>query len=306
MIEFNLKDIPSQNGKIAIVTGANTGLGYETAINLAQIDMTVIMACRNLDKAREAKARIQEKVLGANLDILPIDLTDLSSVRAFAETFKARYNRLDLLINNAGIMFPPYEKTVDGFESQMGVNYFGHFLLTALLLDKMPDSTESRVVSLSSGAHQYASEGLYFDDLQSEQNYSKMGAYAQSKLACLMFGNELQRRLNKAGKQILSVSAHPGMAPTELARHMPWYQLLFLKYTIGLFFFHPVEDAAMSTVMAALCSEVKGGDYLGPQGILEMVGKPGLAKKSSASQDTAAAERLWDISEQLTGCEFRV
>lgn len=305
-MEFNLKDIPSQNGKIAIVTGANTGLGYETAIHLAQKDMTVIMACRNLDKAQQAKGRIQENVPGADLDILPIDLTDLSSVRAFAETFKAQYNRLDLLINNAGIMFPPYEKTVDGFESQMGANYFGHFLLTALLLDKMPDSTESRVVSLSSGAHQYASEGPNFDDLQSEQNYSKMGAYAQSKLACLMFGNELQRRLDHAGKQILSVSAHPGMAPTELARHMPWYQLLFLKYTIGLFLFHPVEAAAMPTVLAALGTDVKGGDYLGPQGVLEMVGKPGLAKKSNASQDTAMAERLWDISEQLTGCEFRV
>ena len=299
-----LDNIPSQKGKIAIVTGANTGLGYETVVNLTKKDIKVILACRNLDKAMNAKAEIEAKVPGADLDILLIDLTDLSSVRAFAKAFQEKYDRLDLLVNNAGIMFPPYQKTIDGFESQMGVNYFGHFLLTALLIEMMPDSSESRVVSLSSGAHQYASDGINFDDLQSEKSYSKLGAYAQSKLACLMFGNELQRRLDKAGKKVLSVTAHPGMSPTELARSMPWYQAQLLRYTLGLFLFHPVDAAAMPTVMAALGTDVEGGEYFGPQGLLEMKGKPGRATKSDASQNTTAAEKLWAISEQLTGCKF--
>lgn len=199
---FDLENIPSQQGKVAIVTGANTGLGYETVSYLAQKHFKVIMACRDLEKAAQAKAKIKMTVPVADLEILQIDLSDLSSVRGFAQIFRQNYNSLDLLINNAGIMWPPYALTVDGFESQMGANYFGHFLLTALLLDLMPNTSESRVVSLSSNAHRLGAGKINFDDLQSKQNYSKTGAYAQSKLACLMFGNELQRRLAQAGKKI--------------------------------------------------------------------------------------------------------
>lgn len=304
MTDFSLDNIPSQRGKVAIVTGANTGLGYATALNLAKKDITVIMACRNPDRASQSKASLKAEVPTANVEILPIDLTELASVRAFATAFRQQYAQLDLLINNAGIMFPPYTKTVDGFESQMGANYFGHFLLTCLLLDLMPDTPESRIVSLSSGAHRAAANGINFDDLQSEKHYSKLGAYAQSKLACLMFANELQRRLTTAGKHILSVAAHPGMSPTELARHMPRYQLELLRFTIAPFFMHSVEQAALPTVMAALEPSAQGGDYFGPQGLAELKGKPGLATKSSYSQDPDAAQKLWTISEQLTGCNF--
>lgn len=305
-MKFDLDNIPSQQGKIAVVTGANTGLGYETVINLAKKDCKVIMACRNPDKAEEAKTKIEAKVPGADLGILLIDLSDLSSVRAFAQAFRQQCDRLDLLINNAGIMWPPYSLTVDGFESQMATNYFGHFLLTALLLDLMPDTPASRVVSLSSNAHKLGSGKINFDDLQSEQNYSKTGAYAQSKLACLMFGNELQRRLAKAGKKIRSVTAHPGVANTELARHMPQYQIELVRYTIGPLLSHSPDQAAMPIVMAALDPGVQGGEYCGPQGFLEMKGKPGRAKQSAYAQNQAAAEKLWNVSEELTGCTFAI
>lgn len=303
---FDLAGIRSLQGKIALVTGANTGLGYETAIYLAQKDCKVIMACRNSEKAEQAKAKIEAKVPGADLDILQIDLSDLSSVRAFAHTFRQQYHRLDLLINNAGIMWPPYALTVDGFESQMAVNYFGHFLLTALLIELMPDAPDSRVVSLSSNAHRLGSGKINFDDLQSEQNYSKTGAYAQSKLACLMFGNELQRRLAQAGKKILSVTAHPGVSNTELARHMPQYQVQLIQYTIGPLLCHAPDQAALPTVMAALDPDAQGGEYFGPQGFMEMKGQPGRATQSDYAQNQAAATQLWDVSEDLTGCTFAI
>lgn len=303
---FDLENIPSQQGKVAIVTGANTGLGYETVSHLARKKCKVIMACRNADKAAQAKAEIEAKVPGANLEILLIDLSDLSSVRAFAQAFRQQYDRLDLLINNAGIMWPPYSLTVDGFESQMGTNYLGHFLLTALLLDLMPNTPDSRVVSLSSNAHRLGSGEINFGDLQSEQNYSKTGAYSQSKLACLMFGNELQRLLEQAGKKILSVTAHPGVSNTDLARHMPQYQIALVQYTIGPLLCHVPDKAAMPTVMAALAPDAQGGEYFGPQGFLEMKGKPGRATQSDYAQNQAAAEKLWQVSEQLTECRFAI
>lgn len=303
---FDLENIPSQQGKIAIVTGANTGLGYETVRHLAQKDCKVIMACRNADKAAKAKGAIEAQVPGADLEILLIDLCELSSVREFAKTFRQQYNKLDLLINNAGIMWPPYALTVDGFESQMGANYLGHFLLTGLLLDLMPDTSESRVVSLSSNAHRLGSGEITFDDLHSEQTYSKTGAYAQSKLACLMFGNELQRRLERAEKQILSVTAHPGVSNTDLARHMPPYQVALVQYTIGPLLCHAPDKAAMPTVMAALTPDAQGGEYFGPQGFFEMKGEPGRATQSDYAQNQAAAEQLWEVSEQLTEGRFTI
>lgn len=303
---FDLENIPSQQGKVAIVTGANTGLGYETVSYLAQKHFKVIMACRNLEKAEQAKVEIEATVPVADLEILQIDLSDLSSVRRFAQNFRQHYNSLDLLINNAGIMWPPYALTVDGFESQMGANYFGHFLLTALLLDLMPDTSESRVVSLSSNAHRLGAGKINFDDLQSEQNYSKTGAYAQSKLACLMFGNELQRRLAQAGKKIRSVTAHPGVSNTELARHMPQYQVQLIQYTIGPLLCHAPDQAALPILMAALDPEAQGGEYFGPQGFMEMKGQPGRATQSDYAQNQAAAAQLWGVSEELTGCTFDI
>ena len=301
---FTLDALPPQPDKIAVVTGANTGLGYETALGLARQQIWVVMACRSLERAAQARADIAAQVPGASLDILPVDLADLASVRRFAQVFRQRYDRLDLLINNAGIMLVPYRKTADGLESHMAVNYFGHFLLTALLLDLMPDRSDSRVVALSSNAHKFCRR-IRFDDLPWEQGYSKLGAYAQSKLVCLMFALELQRRLERSGRNILSVAAHPGLAATELARYMPRYQMRLLQYTLGPFLSHPA-DGAMPTLMAALDPAVQGGEYFGPQGLLEFSGLPGAAPKSAYAQDPAVARRLWQVSEQLTDCEFRI
>ncbi|MDJ0702399.1 MAG: oxidoreductase [Leptolyngbyaceae cyanobacterium MO_188.B28] len=303
-MNFHLDNAPMQHGKVAIVTGANTGLGYETALGLAQKGMKVILACRSQARAEDAKTAIESAAPAADLDIMLLDLGDFSSVRRFTENFKEKYTELNLLINNAGIMWPPYSKTVDGFESQMGVNYFGHFLLTVLLIDLMPDRTDSRVVTLSSGAHKLGKGKINFEDLNWEKRYSKIDAYAQSKLACLMFAEELNRKLRHAGKKILSISAHPGVSETELGRYLSKFEELIIRVTISPFLTHSVEQAALPTLMAALDPDVKGGEYFGPQGLLEMIGQPGRATQSKYSQNQQAAKQLWDISEKLTVCEL--
>lgn len=298
MPTFDPTALPSQTGRIAIVTGANIGIGYETALALAKTGMTVILACRDQTKATQAKGNILAQVPGGNVEVMLLDLSDLDSVRTFAEAYRERFSRLDLLINNAGVMCPPYSKTEDGFEQQMGVNYLGHFLLTELLLDLMPDSSESRVVSLSSNAHKMAQ--IDFSDLQSESGYSAMGAYAQSKLACLMFALELDRRLKEGGRNVLSVCAHPGGSPTELGRHIPDAVALLLRFTL-LPFTHDPDRAALPTLYAALAPEVGGGDYYGPQGFLEISGEPGMASPSKAAQREDVAQKLWQVSERLVG-----
>lgn len=303
-MDFDLNMIPSQRGKIAIVTGANTGLGYETTLGLAKRGMKVVMACRNLEKAEQAKAQMMAEVPDAALAVMHLDLSELGSVRSFAQKFLQDYSQLNLLINNAGIMFPPYSATADGFESQFAVNYLSHFLLTALLIDLMPDRTDSRVVSLSSNAHQFGR--INFEDLQSEQSYSAVGAYGQSKLACLMFARELQRRLTAQGKQILSVCAHPGLSETELPRHIPGWVQMLLRLTPLPLMSHSPQAAALPTLYAALGSDVQGGEYFGPQGLFETRGEPGRAVVAKHAQDQAAAERLWRVSGELIGREVVV
>jgi len=301
MIEFNIDKIPSQKGRIAIVTGANSGLGFETSCALARKEMKVIMACRSMDKAGKAKHDILRKVPGADLEIMPVDLSSLSNVRDFAKNFLSGYNQLDLLINNAGIMIPPYSKTEDGFESQMGANYFGHFLLTGLLSDTITNTPDSRIVSLSSNAHKNGN--INFDDLQWEKKYSAMGAYRQSKLACLMFAYELQRRLEKTGSKTLSVAAHPGVSITNMIRQIPAW-LIFLLYPLASLFTHSAEKGALATLYGALGTDVKGGDYFGPQGRSEWTGKPGKAISTPLSYNIEIAKRLWDVSEKLTGIRY--
>jgi NAD(P)-dependent dehydrogenase (short-subunit alcohol dehydrogenase family) len=298
----NITDLPQQDGRIFIVTGANTGLGYETTLALAQKGAKVVMACRNLSKAHSAKASIEKEVPTADLDVLEIDLSSLDSVRTFAEAYQSKFDRLDVLINNAGVMMPPYTKTEDGFELQLGANYLGHFLLTGLLLDSILQTPESRIVNLSSLAHRNGN--ISFGDLHSEQKYSASDAYAQSKLACLMFTFELQRRLEKAGHQsTISTAAHPGIAPTELSRHMPKVLYTVLRYTVAPFITHSPREGAKPTVLAAI-GEARGGDYFGPTGYNEFKGKPGKASYTDRSQDEAMANRLWDVSEQLVGLTY--
>lgn len=303
-MSFSLEDVPLQKGKIAIITGANTGLGYETTLGLAQKEVKVIMACRNERKAENAKSQIKETLPDADLDIQMLDLSSLSSVHAFAEYFKHKYDKLDLLINNAGVMYPPYSKTKDGFELQFGVNYLGHFLLTALLLDHMPDTSDSRIVTVSSKAHE--SGIIHFDDLQFEKKYSRQDAYAQSKLACLMFADELDRRLQSKGKNLLSVSAHPGVSITDLGRHIPAYVYVPMKYTVMRLISHSPQKGALPTLLAALDPNVQGGDYYGPQGFMGLKGEPGKAKRSKEALNIKTAQKLWEVSEQLTSQPFSI
>lgn len=299
---FDIKATPSGKGKIAVVTGANTGLGYENALELARKEYEVVMACRNMEKAETARKKILEQVPDGNLEVMKIDLSKLDSVRSFAENYLKSRSQLDILINNAGVMMPPYSKTEDDFELQMGANYFGHFLLTGLLFDTIVKTPDSRIVSLSSNAHKQGK--INFDDLQSEKKYSKLKAYSQSKLACLMYAFELQRRLDRAGHTTLSVAAHPGASDTDLGRHIPKWAYKMLRYTIAPLIIHSSAKGALPTMMAAVGSDTKGGEYFGPTGFMEMKGKPGRAKSTSLANNEEIAAKLWSLSEELTGIQY--
>ncbi len=296
---WNINDVPFQKGRIAIVTGANTGLGFETVLALASKNMEVILACRNMDKAQNAQVRILQKYPNAKLKCMPIDLSSLQSVRTFAADYLKEYQHLDLLINNAGIMIPPFSLTEDGFESQMGANYFGHFLLTLLLLKTIIKTPNSRIVSLSSIAHK--SGKINFDDLQSQKSYSAVQAYAQSKLACLMFAYELQRRLEAAGSSSISVAAHPGLSNTELSRHLPKLASLIFMPVFTTFMAQDPSKGALPTLRAALDENAQGGDYYGPDGWREFKGLPVTVRSTRRSQKEETAKKLWEVSESLVG-----
>jgi NAD(P)-dependent dehydrogenase (short-subunit alcohol dehydrogenase family) len=298
----NIDKLPNQKDRTMVVTGANSGLGYETTLALAKKGAKVIMACRSLSKANIAKEKIQQQVPNADLEVMEIDLSSLQSVRKFAKDYQSKYNTLDVLINNAGVMAPPYSKTEDGFELQLGANYLGHFLLTGLLLDTIVKTPQSRVVTLSSLVHKDGK--INFDDLQSEKKYDAMKAYSQSKLACLIFSYELQRRLAKAGNhQTISTASHPGIADTELSRNMPKIIYYFAKYTLAPFFTHAPVEGAKPTIIAAI-GETKGGEYFGPTGFREMKGKAGKATSTDLSKDENLARKLWEVSEKLVGHKY--
>jgi NAD(P)-dependent dehydrogenase (short-subunit alcohol dehydrogenase family) len=301
MTTFDLDKIPSQKGRVAIVTGANIGLGYETALGLARKEMTVVLACRNIDKAKLAKQDILKEVPNADLDIIQIDLSKLESVRTFAKSYLGKYQQLDLLINNAGVMVPPFSLTEDGFELQMAANHFGHFLLTGLLLDTILATPNSRIVSLSSMAHRTGK--INFDDLQSKNKYSAIQAYSQSKLACLMYGYELQRRLDAAGKTAtISTIAHPGASNTNLGQHLPKWAMAIFSLFIPLIS-HSAKAGAQPTLWAAV-GEAAGGDYFGPTGFREVKGKAGKVDSTPLSKDKEIAKKLWEVSEKLTGITY--
>ena len=297
---WKLEQVASQQGRVAIVTGANIGLGYETALALASKGCNVVMACRNLEKANTAKQRILALYPKALLDVMALDVSDLKSVRAFAQSYGTKYQRLDLLINNAGIMMPPFSLTVDGFESQLGTNYLGHFALTGLLLPLLQTTPESRIVSLSSLAHLRGT--IRLDDMQFKNGYSARDAYGQSKLACLMFSYELDRRLRKAGSTTLSVAAHPGISDTNLTNNLP--MLAQLVSPVVKLFLQPAAYGALPTLYAALGDGIAGGDYFGPDGFLQVRGHPVKVKSNSISRDTVLAGRLWALSETLTNTHY--
>jgi NAD(P)-dependent dehydrogenase (short-subunit alcohol dehydrogenase family) len=302
MSKWTTANIGDQTGRTAVITGANTGLGYETAAALAAKGAQVVLAVRNLDKGKDAADRIAAASPGAQVQLQELDLTSLESVRAAAEQLKANYDAVDLLINNAGVMMTPKSTTKDGFELQFGTNHLGHFAFTGLLLDRVLATPGSRVVTVSSTAHRFV-RGIRFDDLQWERDYSRARAYGQSKLANLMFTYELQRRL--AGTNSIAVAAHPGGANTELGRNTP-APIRIVFDVLGPLLIQGADMGALPTLRAATDPGVLGGQYLGPDGFGEQRGHPKVVASTQASHDTEAQRRLWAVSEELTGVVYPI
>lgn len=290
--------IPDQHGRVAVVTGANVGLGFETARMLAEHGARVVLAVRDIEKGRQVAAR-----MGGDVGVQALDLTSLESVSTAAAELRATYPRIDLLINNAGVMYTPKQTTADGFELQFGTNHLGHFALTNLLLERLLPVPGSRVVTVSSTGHRIRA-AIHFDDLQWERSYSRSAAYGQAKLANLMFTYELQRRLAPHGTT-LAVAAHPGVSDTELARNTPAALRVPMGWLAPLLTQTPAMGA-LPTVRAATDPGVLGGQYYGPGGRGEIRGYPTLVSSSDASHDHAVQQRLWTVSEELTGVSFPV
>ena len=289
----------AQAQKTAIVTGANNGIGFETAVGMAEAGWHVVMACRSQAKAEAAKSMIIERLPTASLDIMLVDLGDFTSVRAFASDFRARYSQLDVLINNAGVLLYSGQTNEDGIELQFATNHLGHFLLAALLIDLMPDDEASRIVALSSVAHKGAR--IHFEDLTCGGN--GVVAYGQSKLSCLLFADELNRRLQAAGRKLKALAVHPGGSGSGLFKEMNRLQYFTLK-ALSPLFTHSNASAAKPALHAALAQNVAGGDYYGPTGMMEMRGPVGPAKRDTITRDKDVAKRLWALSEELTGQTF--
>jgi NAD(P)-dependent dehydrogenase (short-subunit alcohol dehydrogenase family) len=296
-------DVPDQAGRTAVITGANSGIGFEAARVLAEHGAAVVLACRDAGKASDAATRITATAPQAAITVVGLDLASLASVRDAAEEIRARHGPLDLLINNAGLMFPPRGVTADGFELQIGTNHLGHFALTGLLLDRLLGQPGSRVVTVSSNGHRTGR--INFDDLQSQRRYRRVSAYAQSKLANLMFTYELQRRLAAAGAATAALAAHPGTAFTELTRHMPG-PIQYLNQSLGSAFTQSAQMGALPTLRAATDPAARGGQYYGPDGRFEFKGYPRAVKSTDRSHDEQAQRRLWQESERLTGVTYPV
>ena len=303
MANWTADDIPDLSGRTAVVTGGNSGIGLPTARELARHGARVVVATRSPERGRAAVDAIAAAVPGAAVTAAPLDLADLASVRRFAGEFNPAHEGLDLLVNNAGVMMLPRQETADGFERQFGTNHLGHFALTGLLLPALLARPGARVVTVSSGMHHRGR--IDFDDLMGERTYNPTRAYAQSKLANLLFMLELQRRLDAAGADVRSVAAHPGFAATNLGHSSGW----LTRLGVGLgqrLFAQSAEVGALPTLYAATMPDVPGGAYIGPDGKGEQRGYPTRVPPSAQARDEADARRLWEISERLTGVHFDV
>ena len=294
--KWTVEDIPDLSGQVAIVTGANSGIGFEAAKALDQKGATVILACRNEQKGKEAIVRIQSDVPKSNAELMLLDVAELASIRRFADKFRSRFDRLDVLVNNAGIMMNPFGRTVDGFELQFGTNHLGPFALTGILLDRIIMTSGARVVAISSNGHHMGR--IDFENLNAERNYNRAGAYTQSKLANLLFTYELQRRFDDAGVDAIAAAAHPGWTATNLQAHTWYFRMMNPLVAQG------PEMGALPMLFAATAPDVKGGDYYGPGGWREWRGYPKRVKSSKRSYDKDVAARLWDTSEKLTGVRY--
>jgi NAD(P)-dependent dehydrogenase (short-subunit alcohol dehydrogenase family) len=298
-------DVPDQTGRTAVITGANTGIGFEAAKVLAERGATVVLACRTPARAADAVARIRATAPRAPLHTVRLDLESLASVRQAAEEIRARHPRLDLLINNAGGTRPRYARTVDGFESTLAANHLGPFALTGLLLDTLLPVPGSRIVTVASIGHRRGT--IHFDDLHFEHGYRYMPAYFQSKLANLMFTYELQRRLAAAGAGTIAVAAHPGNARTEFGRDMGAFVRVVMSPRLRLLTSWLLQSAhmgALATLRAAVDPAARGGDYYGPPGRSQFTGHPTKVDSSALSHDVEAQRRLWQESERLTGVRY--
>ena len=294
--KWTTENIPDLSGKMTIVTGANSGIGYETAKALAAKNAVVVMACRNLEKANMAAGKIRQDVNNANLEIIQLDLADLASVREFASNFKARYSTLDLLINNAGVMVPPFTQTKEGFELQFGANHLGHFALTGLLLDLLLGTPKARIVNVSSMVHRMGTGTIDFDNLNAEKGYNPSNAYAQSKLANLLFTLSLNQQLEEINSNVIATACHPGWTVTGLQRG-------FLHAVSRVVAQRP-PMGALPTLQATTAPTAARNDYFGPGGFMDMRGYPKKAQTSEAAKDADLAKRLWDVSEELTGIHY--
>jgi NAD(P)-dependent dehydrogenase (short-subunit alcohol dehydrogenase family) len=303
-VAWTAADIPDQTGRIAVVTGSNSGIGYQTALELARHHARVVLAVRDIGRGEEALRRLRAQVPDATAELGQLDLADLGSVRAFAGSFP--YQALDVLANNAGVMAVPLLRTVDGFETQLAVNHLGHFALTGLLLPRLLARPRSRVVTVTSWMHRTGR--IDFDDLGAERGYHKWAAYSQSKLANVLFAMELQRRAEAAGLDLMSIAAHPGWAATNLQRVGPRMTgnrlqegaAMILNRLVG----QSDADGALPILRAATDPTLRGGELLGPSGPFELRGVPKLVQVANRARDRAVARRLWETSERLTGVRY--
>jgi len=296
-------DVPDQSGRTAVITGGNSGIGFEAARVLAERGARLFIGCRDQGKAHDAVLRIRATAPGAEVRVVPMDLASLRSVRAAAAQIRSSCEGIDLLINNAGVMMPPYGVTADGFELQLGINHLGHFALTGLLLDRLAGLPGARVVTVSSNSHQAGR--INFDDLQSRRDYKRIAGYGQSKLANLMFTYELQRRLAAAGSPAIAAAAHPGLTRTDLARYLS--RVMTAYYVLVE---RPLAQSAamgaLGTLRAATDPAVRGGDYYGPVRWRGERGYPQRISSSERSHDEGDQRRLWQESERLTGVRYTI
>jgi len=299
MTYYKESDVPAQEGKTVLVTGANTGIGYDTVRVLALRGARVLLGCRSEERALEAIAKI--KVLKPNADVcwVPLDLASLASIKSAADIVN-KETKLDALVNNAGVMMPPKMETSDGFELQFGVNHLGHFALTGHLLPKLKDQIGARIVNVSSLAHRNGK--INYDDIHAEKSYSRMARYSMSKFANILFTYELQRRLEASNSPAISVACHPGGSATELGRYLPPFVALLM--TPLNFFMNTSAEGALPTLMATTAENVSGGDYFGPMNMGEMRDSAHKVDTVKAAKDAADAAKLWTLSTKLTGVEY--
>ncbi|WP_328973786.1 oxidoreductase [Streptomyces sp. NBC_00239] len=301
--KWTAQDVPDQTGRTAVVTGATSGIGFATAKELARHGAHVVLAVRDTGKAAVAAARIRAAVPRAELTVQRLDLADLGSVREAAKELADRCERIDVLLNNAGVMWTPEARTADGYELQFATNHLGHFALTGLLLDTLRATPGARAVTISSYVHRLAR--IDFADLNAERRYSRYRAYGQSKLANLMFSLELQRRLAAAGADTVAVAAHPGLAATGLGRDFP-AAFHRIGPTLGPLFLQPADRGMLPGLRAATDPGVRGGQFYGPLGLTETRGHPGPVRTGGSARDPRVWRRLWEESERLTGVSYGI